>query len=304
MKHSIQNTTLNLKACSFTGEEESIKEQAKESLLRNESSMTLATCIRVEDYSLRLPEFEPKTKIWEGLDAFVHLCQTGTGLESRIIGETEILGQLREAIAVYKKGNSDNKEMLKVFSKALQIIRKARKISKIDQNITSAPGIVTRQIINLGVENPVIGIVGSGELAKKLIEKLNKRLPKAEIRIASKTLDHSSGLAKETHSDYFSMENIKGMFSGASIIITATDTNKVLIRPRDIKNTADDLKIFELSQYSNCCLEVRENKKVTHQPLAEIETLAESNTQERIIRAKVAQEVITKESHQFLENGR
>ena len=135
---------------------------------RGEPLLVLDTCQRLEVYAAPNAELKelPVSRQWEDAVAFERLARIAAGLESRILGELEILGQVRTAYRVFRTSESGvQQELDGLFQHALALARKARRKSGIDRKMTSLSGLAARALLRRVEPGTPLAVVGSGSLA-------------------------------------------------------------------------------------------------------------------------------------------
>ena len=111
--------------------------------------LVLDTCQRLEVFSpIEIRTFDaPIVDVWRNEQAFERLARIAAGLESRILGELEILGQVRCAYKEFHAHFGDDQRRLdRFFQDALSLARRARKQSGIDRQMTSLSGLAVERI--------------------------------------------------------------------------------------------------------------------------------------------------------------
>ena len=109
-------------------------------------------------------------------DAFVHLCQVGSGVDSRIIGEKEIFGQLKNAFKEYDEMGLISNQMRDICERAFTISKFIRHETNIDSTPISISTLVLKLLKEL-FENPSeqnILLIGAGDVATNIIKNLHK----------------------------------------------------------------------------------------------------------------------------------
>ena len=109
-------------------------------------------------------------------DAFVHLCKVGSGVDSRIIGEKEIFGQLKNAFKEYDEMGLISNQMRDICDRAFSISKFIRNETKIDSTPISISTLVLKLLKEL-FENPTeqnILLIGAGDVATNIIKNLHK----------------------------------------------------------------------------------------------------------------------------------
>lgn len=127
----------------------------------------LATCHRVELYGFGPRPEGLDLRLLEGEEAVRHLFRVAAGLESAVIGETEILGQVRDALAHVRARNADER-IGRLFECAIAAGRSARAAP-----LPARDGLAERAVAWLGGRMPLAGsqvlVVGTGEMGTALV---------------------------------------------------------------------------------------------------------------------------------------
>ena len=150
--------------------------------------LVLNTCQRLECFGHEIPE-DPRWRItarWDARDVFARMARIAAGLESRILGELEVLGQVRAVYKFFHETTAGHdKAMDRVFQDALALGREARRISEIDRNVTSLSALAGRALMKRIPETAPVAVVGAGSLAGSIARYLHKR-GNHPVRVASR----------------------------------------------------------------------------------------------------------------------
>jgi len=256
--------------------------------------LVLDTCQRLETYGYALP-CDPDIRIrevWDESGALLRLARIAAGLQSRILGELEILGQVRLAYKHFQLHSGQKHTALdRLFQDALAIARKARKISGIDSNLTSLGGLAAREMIDaLGSETPV-AVVGAGSLARSVTRYLNKR-GRMPVRIASRCPDNALRLAAEYGGFASGMDDLAHLFTDVGGIICATAAPHPVVYPEHLEHARAPVKIIDLGEPADCAPDLLALPNVHYTSLLDIESRAECNNGERVAAAERAEQII------------
>jgi glutamyl-tRNA reductase len=165
----------------------------------SEGVVVLSTCNRVEVYldnpSLDevVEEFKRITgitpRIMHGIDAIKHLFRVASGIESKVLGENEILGQVREAWVYAKEKNYTSKTLDLVFMHALKTGRRAREETGISEGVIGYPkaAVIAATRKMGGLEGRNILVLGAGKAGRIIVEEACKHNPRI-IYVANRNL--------------------------------------------------------------------------------------------------------------------
>jgi len=187
----------------------------------------LKTCNRAEIY-LVLDEYPDKFLIEDFVtdfdnDAIEHLLRLSAGLESMIIGEDQILGQLKDAKNRSVKDESCGKLLETIFTKAVhvgQVVRKKTKINEGSLSIGSA-AVELAEDVHGDLKCKKVLVIGAGKMgtlvAKALVEKKLKA-----IVVANRTHDRAVELARELGGSAIHFDKLDEAIKDADVVISAT----------------------------------------------------------------------------------
>ena len=284
-------------SCDLKIEEPTLREETA-IRLRTESEtplFVLNTCQRLETFGRDLPKTafaDQACAHADEMDITRRLARIAAGLESRILGELEIMGQVREAYKAFNtKFGKDDPKLDRLFQNALALARKARRESGIDQNLTGLAALTARRVIESVPADTPVTIVGSGSLAQGVARYLSKRstLP---VRISSRCPENAMKLAQEIGAFAAGLDDLVSFLLDAPVIVTATAAPHPLIFERHVPPLPNGRLILDLGEPPDCDLSVRQRPDIEYVGLLDIEALAQTNTEERKARAKVAEAII------------
>jgi len=255
--------------------------------------LVLDTCQRLESFGLGSPELPHLrvTQQWEDGEAFERLARIAAGLESRILGELEVLGQVRRAYRQFQTVAPGARRLDRIFQDAIALGRKARRASGIDRNLTSLGALAAREMIECVPPGAPLAVVGSGSLAGSVARYLGKR-GNSPVRVTSRCPDNAVSLALEIGGFGAGLDDMSHLFQDVAGIITATAAPHPVVYPHHLLQATRPLRIYDLGVPPDCSAEVRQLPGVTYIGLNIIEARAQVNSEERIERAAVAARII------------
>lgn len=266
--------------------------------------LILHTCQRLEWYGSVEPEgFERIGRRWFGVVAFERLARIAAGLESRIVGELEILGQVREAYRRFHElGGRNDHQLDRVFQDALALARRARRESRIDESMTSLATLAVRRLLHeVSVHDP-IAVIGSGSLAASVSRRLARQGASA-VRVASRCPDNAVRVAALCGGFAGGLDTLASLLGGTRGVICATAAPHPVLYARHLTGTARPLCVVDLGVPPDCAEDVGQLDGVTVVPLREIEAMAQSNLDERRRRAEIAANIIAAEARAWAAAG-
>jgi glutamyl-tRNA reductase len=134
-------------------------------------TLLLNTCERVECYAHGPAPRAPRgvqVRWRRGSDAVGHVFRVAAGLDSRLVGETQIVGQMRRAIA---DAPSHTEALARLFRAAMRAGARTRSASGLDRHITSYARLAVRKATTSG---DTVGVLGTGSLSRDVLRVLHR----------------------------------------------------------------------------------------------------------------------------------
>jgi len=176
-----------------------------------------------EEINLPIASLMPYMYQYQEYEALQHLLRVASGLDSMMLGEPQILGQLKQA---FRK--ADDKQHIKsqlnhIFSFVFSASKRIRTQSGIGNNPISIASAAARLIGQFfsSYEPLEIFIIGSGETAA-LVAKYLYQFGARKFTIASRTREHADKLALKWHAESLSITEIPAQLTKADVVISAT----------------------------------------------------------------------------------
>lgn len=256
--------------------------------------LILSTCQRLECFGFTIPTIDSIAvrNQWMNAEAFERLARIAAGLESRILGELEVLGQVRTAYKQFREtGGASQSRLDRIFQDVLSLAREARRDSGIDKNLTSLGALAAREILDRMPDTTAAAVVGSGSLAGSVARYLTKR-GRCTVRVMSRCPENALTLAMEIGGFGAGLDDLAPLLNGVSAIVTATAAPHPLVYSHHLEGTAKPLVIVDLGVPPDCSPDVAALPDVTYVSLAQIEEKAQINSEDRRKAAAIAATII------------
>lgn len=278
-----------------------------------EECAVLKTCNRVEVYvvspkgSKVLLEFAKHMKVSSRIIDFLdndeslrHLMRLTSGLESMIVGEDQILGQVKELFMMAKKAHAVGKTLDTAFNKAIQVgkrIRNETGINKGSVSIGSAAVELAEDNLN-GLEGKTVMVIGAGEMGTLVAKALANKNIKV-IYVANRTFDKAEALACELKGRAVKYESIEKFIPKSDVVISATSaphyvlTHEIISRAMDKKKK--ELMLIDIGNPRNIESNVGEISGISLYNIDSLKSISEANLERRREEAKKAELIIEEE---------
>jgi glutamyl-tRNA reductase len=264
----------------------------------------LSTCNRVEVYatgtgtcrtnsllqSLCDQPFEwgANTYIYEDLEAARHLFRVGTGLDSLVLGETEITGQVKKAYELALAARLTGVTLNRVFQKAFQVVKEIRTHTGIGRGATSVGSVaveLAERIFQHDLSRRSVIIIGAGQMGEACTRHLAKKGARS-IVVSNRSYDRAVELAKELCGRAVRFEDCFTAMADADIVVTSTgcpttflhraDLEEVMVRRRN-----RPLILIDISVPRNIDAEVQRIDNVYLYNIDDLEAIVRENVANR-----------------------
>jgi glutamyl-tRNA reductase len=225
------------------GRLEKLKDRAYDALSgRAEELAVLATCNRFEVYAIPrsgfleavqelLREYWRYARVLQGLDAARHLFRVAAGLESAILGENEILGQVAEALEEARARRAAGKYLTLLFTQAVRAGKLVRSRTRISEGSVGAPGAAVKLAAELagGLDGKTVLIVGAGEAATIMARLVRSEHRPSRIIVANRTVERAEKLAREVGGEAYGLDVLPRLVREADVILAAVTVEEPLL---------------------------------------------------------------------------
>jgi glutamyl-tRNA reductase len=283
----------------------------------------LSTCNRVEVYSVvddveagygRIQEFLADTHLslsseeltphlyWHTGDrAIAHLFRVAASLDSMIVGESQVLGQLKEAFETALAHKTTGVIMNKVVKKAISVAKRVRtetKIAEMAVSVSYAAVELAKKIFsNLG-EKTVL-LVGAGEMAKLAARHLIAQGVR-RARITTRTPQHAIELADKFGGTPVPFDQFKDELAAADIVLVSTGAAHYLIGAEDVQRAVDKrmnrpMFLIDISVPRNIDPAVRHVDNAFLFDVDDLKHRVQQNRAERLQEAEKAERMVVEE---------
>jgi glutamyl-tRNA reductase len=216
----------------------------------------LSTCNRVELYAasgetafaglevflsevtgVPVEQFVPHTYRFQDMEAVGHLFEVAAGLDSLVIGEPQILGQVTRSLELARGQNTAGSIMNRLFQSAIHAGKRTRTETAISRNpasVSSLAASLSERTVHKISEAQIV-ILGAGEMAELAVEALRKRGAQ-KILVVNRTLERARDLVQRWDAQATTFENILPALQSADILISSTGAPHTLISAQMVDN--------------------------------------------------------------------
>ncbi len=240
-------------------------------------------------------------EVFYGSEALLHLLQLASGLESMVVGEDQILGQVRTAYVDSKKIGTVNAMLEKAFMKAVNVGRRVRSETQINEGAVSVSSVaVDLAEKTFGALKDVrVMVVGAGEAGSLVAEELAERGARP-IYIANRTFERGRELADKVGGKAIRFEELYQELGVMDLVVFAVSVDKPLLGLEKMKNILQmrqsaNLVLIDISQ-PRCVEEaVGSLPSVDLKNIDDLRLVVEGNLKKRLGEAEKAKEIVLDE---------
>lgn len=189
-----------------------------------------------EWFSIEKENLLPYLYFKQDIEATEHLFRVVTGLDSMILGETQILGQVRQSFFAAQESGATGTIFNNLFKQAVTFAKKVHSETGIGENAVSvsyAAVELTKKIFDK-LTNKTVLIVGAGETSELTAIHLQAHGIK-QINVINRNFETAKKLAETFQGKAYPMEQLSEALFNADIVISSTGSNTSVIKRKDIE---------------------------------------------------------------------
>ncbi|TLS39215.1 glutamyl-tRNA reductase [Pseudalkalibacillus caeni] len=187
-------------------------------------------------FEIEKDEFSPFLVIRENEAAIEHLFRVACGLNSMVLGETQILGQVRDSFLLAQENNTTGTIFNQLFRQAVTLAKRSHSETEIGENAVSVSyaAVELAKKIFGGLEQKKVLIVGAGKMGELTAKHLQSNGVK-EVTVVNRTLEKAQELAEKFFGQAKAMNLLQSALSDADIVISSTGATDYVITPELVK---------------------------------------------------------------------
>lgn len=279
--------------------------RSKKSILEN---VILSTCNRTEIYAvvdqlhtgryyikeflsewfgLEQDEFSPFLFIYEQEGAIEHLFKVACGLNSMILGETQILGQVRSSFLLSQQEQTTGTVFNQLFKQAITVAKRGHSETDIGANAVSvsyAAVELAKKIFGTLNHKHVL-VLGAGKMGELAIQNLHAN-GASKVTVINRTFEKAKGLASRFAGEAKTLEELQCALVDADILISSTGATEFVITKGMMTNVAKMRKgkpifMVDIAVPRDLDPQISELENVFLYDIDDLEDIVEANLQER-----------------------
>ncbi len=288
----------------------------------------LSTCNRTEIYSLvKDPEMADPlirkaveelkgvahlnngkyTYLLDGREMVRHLFRVASGIESLMVGEPQILGQVRDAYKIADHSRFTGAILTRAFNTALHVGKRARTETAIGEGTVSVAYAAVEMALKVfdGLEKHTVAVVGAGETGRLVATHMAEQHPK-RLLVLNRTFDRARELAVELDGEARPFEDLDAVLEETDVVVTATAAPEPILQSDALKRIAKKrrtrpLVLVDISNPRNIDPAVGKIENVFLYDLDALEGIAEQNRSRRAKEIPKVEAIIEEELEGFFD---
>lgn len=248
-------------------------------------------------------ELMSQIAVFEDAEALNHLFRVSCSLESLVVGEKEILAQLRQSYEKAREAGFTGDFLRLIMDQVVKTAKAVYTHTEISRNPISVVSLAYRKLREINnFTNARILIVGAGETNQNISKYLQKH-KYSNFVVFNRTLAKAQSLAADLQGEAYSLEDLKNYKKGFDILVTCTSATEPIITPelyQSLLNGESDKKVIvDLAIPNDTHPQVLEQFPVHFIEVHGMQALAEKNKQGRYNELVHAEKIISENLEEF-----
>lgn len=283
-----------------------------------DSILVISTCNRTEIYGFAqhpfqliqllcgnskgtVEEFQEVAYVYKNYDAIEHLFKVGTGLDSQILGDFEIISQIKQGFYLSRKYDIVNPFLERLVNSVIQASKRIKNETNLSSGATSVSFASVQYILKniANVADKDILLFGTGKIGRNTCENLVKHTNNSHITLINRTKDKAEKIAGKFNLLVKDYCDLQAEILKSDILIVATGAQHATIT-KDLIHTKKPLLIFDLSIPKNVSDNVSELENVTLIHLDHLSQITDENLERRKEFIPQAEVIISEVKNEFV----
>ncbi|WP_298485122.1 glutamyl-tRNA reductase [uncultured Maribacter sp.] len=247
-------------------------------------------------------EFQQVAYVYKNNDAISHLFKVGTGLDSQILGDFEIISQLRQSFNRSKKQGIANPFVERLCNSVIQASKRIKNETQISSGATSVSFASVQYILKTipDISQKKILLFGTGKIGRNTCENLIKHTKNPNITLINRTKDKAEKVAGKFNLMVKDYGDLQTEIRTTDVLVVATGANQPTIS-KDLIHTKKPLLILDLSIPKNVDNSTAELENVTVIHLDHLSQMTDETLERRKQFIPQAEEIIEEVKEDFIQ---
>ena len=250
------------------------------------------------DYAL----LQQMVYIRNGREAISHLYDVGCGLDSQILGDYEIISQLKQAVNFSREHKFMGAFLERLVSSVFQASKKIKTHTKLSSGSVSVSFSAARYIkekTNFNSKSKIL-VLGAGKIGRNTCKNLLGYFEPQNITVINRSIDKAINLSRELKINYADSDHLASQMDVADIIIVATNSIEPVVLKSNLVNKGKKF-IIDLSMPSNVEASVNDLQHIKVIHVDQISKLKDDNLKKRAAEVPKAKKIIAAQIKEFFQ---
>ena len=301
----------------------SLSDTAKQNVLAQakqngiESILLVSTCNRTELYGFAehpyqliqllcdntkgtVEEFQDVAYVYKNKEAINHMFRVGSGLDSQILGDFEIISQLKFGARASKKAGLLNSFTERLLNAVIQASKRIKNETELSSGATSVSFASVQYIMNTvqNISEKNILLFGTGKIGRNTCENLVKHTKNSHITLINRTKDKAEEVAGKFNLVVKDYNNLQQEINASDIVIVATGAQNPTVY-KSLISTDKPLLVLDLSIPKNVNEDIREHSNITLVHLDDLAKITDDTLEKRKAFIPAAESIISEIMAEF-----
>ncbi|WP_293297724.1 glutamyl-tRNA reductase [Allomuricauda sp.] len=247
-------------------------------------------------------EFQEVAYVYKNHDAISHMFKVGTGLDSQILGDFEIISQIKQGFYRAKKQEMANPFLERLCNSVIQASKRIKNETELSSGATSVAFASVKYILDNvdNISNKNILLFGTGKIGRNTCENLVKHSNNSHITLINRTREKAEDVAGKFQLTVKDYGDLQSEIRKADILVVATGAQLPTVS-KALVYTKKPLLILDLSVPKNVSDDVKELENVTLVHLDQLSQITDETLAKRKEFIPKAEAIIEKVRKDFLK---
>jgi glutamyl-tRNA reductase len=256
---------------------------------------------------IRVEDLEPHLYTLEEQEVVRHLFRVSSGLESMVVGEHEVLGQVRQALEQATAARLVSQPLAGLFQQAVSVGRRVREETEISKNaasVSSAAVALAKTVFD-DLERRQVLVIGAGE-AGALVAKALVKIGACQVMVRNRSFEKAEALASEIGAMAVASDGLAEALLRADIVISCSGAPHFIIKPESMREavearTSHPILLIDIAVPRDIDPAVRGIEGVILHDIDDLSLVVTGNREVREREAGKAEDIIEAEVQRFVE---
>ncbi|MGH7825898.1 MAG: glutamyl-tRNA reductase [Candidatus Binatia bacterium] len=251
--------------------------------------------------------FEAHLYTYHGAEAVRHLFRVAASLDSMVVGEPQILGQLKEYYSLAQEAGAIGAVLHRLFHRSFSVAKRVRTETGIASRAVSVSSVavdLAKRIFDRFDDKSVM-LIGAGKMGDLMARHLQRSGVKS-LMVTNRTFDRAVELAGRIHGSPILFEDFPRYLKMADLVIGCTGTPDILVHAEAVEKVLKERKqqtmfFIDIGDRRNFDPRINEIDNVYLYNIDDLKSVAEENLQERSNEAEKAEGIVHEEVQAFVQ---